>query len=61
MVSRAEHLLHWQGQERDTARLQSEIDTVTRRLDEITPASEVLKTLAEREHELEVRIYGEHH
>lgn len=57
-VSRAEHQFHWDQQDKVSAAHEQEIQALSRRLDELAPASDVIKRLSEQEHELELRVFG---
>lgn len=57
-VSRREHEFHWSGEDKRFTALDAQITALSARLDAIAPASDVIKRLTDREHELELRVFG---
>lgn len=57
-VGRAEHEVHWNSVAKRDSEIQGEIAQLNTRLDQLAPASDVIKRLTETEHELEMKVYG---
>lgn len=58
LVPRAEHQFHWEAESKIDTRLQDEITALQQQISQLAPPADVLKRLGDREHELEMRVFG---